>query len=171
MTVESRDSVPPAAETGKVRHLSIQVDGVRIFYREAGEAGRDDVPAILLLHGFPSSSHMFRDLLPALAGEYRVVAPDYPGFGYSAFPDPEQFDYTFESFAGVIEAFTHEIGLHQYALYMQDYGAPVGLRLALAAPQRVTGLIIQNGNAYEEGLSEEVAPLRAYWRTPTAANR
>lgn len=152
----------------KVRHRAIEVEGVRIFYREAG---RRDAPAVLLLHGFPSSSHMFRHLLPALADRYRVVAPDYPGFGNSEFPDPASFRYTFANYARLIERFTHAVGLERYALYIQDYGAPVGLRLALLAPERVAALIVQNGNAYEAGLSAEWDPLKLYWREPTSANR
>jgi len=162
------DTSPPAVNAVGVRHRTILVDGVRIFYREAG---REDAPALLLLHGFPASSHMFRYLIPALADRYHVVAPDYPGFGYSDFPDRERFAHSFESYAEVMDHFVQAVGLKQYALYIQDYGAPVGLRLALRAPQRVTALIVQNGNAYEEGLSGEWAPLRAYWRDPTQENR
>lgn len=151
----------------KVQHRFIVVDGVRIFYREAGSK---DAPTLLLMHGFPSSSHMFRHLIPALADRYHVVAPDYPGFGNSDFPDPKSFRYSFESYARIMVKFTQAIGLKWYALYIQDYGAPVGLRLALLAPERVTALIVQNGNAYDEGLSKEWDPLRAYWREPTPAN-
>jgi pimeloyl-ACP methyl ester carboxylesterase len=157
----------PHADT-KVRHRSIDVEGVRIFYREAG---RRDAPTLLLLHGFPSSSHMFRHLMPALADRWHVVAPDYPGFGASEFADPKSFRYSFESYARVVDRFTQALGLERYALYIQDYGAPVGLRLALRAPERVSALVVQNGNAYEEGLSREWEPLQAYWREPTAARR
>lgn len=152
----------------RVRHRTIEVDGVRIFYRQAGP---EDAPTVLLLHGFPSSSHMFRHLIPALADRWHVVAPDYPGFGASAFPDPQSFRYGFDSYAQLIERFTQSIGLDRYALYIQDYGAPIGLRLALHAPERVSALIVQNGNAYEEGFSAEWEPLRAYWRDPTPARR
>ncbi|HYD37903.1 MAG TPA: alpha/beta hydrolase [Allosphingosinicella sp.] len=150
------------------RHRIVRVGGVDIFYREAG---RPDAPALLLLHGFPTSSHMFRHLIPALADRYRVVAPDYPGFGYSGFPGRGEFDYSFAALARIVAAFTDAVGLRRYALYIQDYGAPVGLRLALAAPERVTALISQNGNAYEEGLSPLWQPLRDYWRDPSATHR
>ena len=151
-----------------VRHRAVTIDGLEIFYREAG---RHDAPALLLLHGFPTSSHMFRHLIPALAGEYRVVAPDYPGFGYSAFPDKNRFKYSFAAFAEIIAKFTDAVGIDRYTLYVQDYGAPVGLRLALLRPERVAGLIVQNGNAYEEGLSGEWAPIKAYWKDPTPERR
>lgn len=150
------------------RHRRVRVEGVEIFYREAG---RSNAPALLLLHGFPTSSHMFRHLIPALADRYRVVAPDYPGFGCSSFPPRAEFTYSFASFARIMAAFTEAVGLTRYALYVQDYGAPVGLRLALMAPERVTALITQNGNAYEEGLSPLWEPLQAYWRDPSERNR
>jgi pimeloyl-ACP methyl ester carboxylesterase len=159
------DATPDSA---MVRHRFADVDGLRIFYREAGPRS---APTLLLLHGFPSSSHMFRHLLPALADRWHVVAPDYPGFGASDFPSRDSFAYGFESFAAVVERLTHVLGLERYALYLQDYGAPVGLRLALRAPQRVSALVVQNGNAYDEGLSGEWEPLRAYWREPTAQRR
>jgi pimeloyl-ACP methyl ester carboxylesterase len=152
----------------EVRHRRIAVNGLEIFYREAG---RPDAPAILLLHGFPASSHMFRHLIPALADRYRVVAPDYPGFGHSAFPDRDRFAYSFGTFADLMTGFTDAVGLTRYTLYVQDYGAPVGLRLALTRPERVVGLIVQNGNAYEEGLSDAWAPIRTYWEDPTTENR
>jgi pimeloyl-ACP methyl ester carboxylesterase len=158
---------PDTAAT-RTHYKSVQIDGLKVFYREAGSPA---VPALLLLHGFPTSSHMFRNLIPALADRYRVVAPDYPGFGYSDFPDRQQFHYGFASYAEIIDKFTQAIGLSRYALYIQDYGAPVGLRLALRAPERVTGLIVQNGNAYEEGLSAAWSPIKDYWREPTPANR
>jgi pimeloyl-ACP methyl ester carboxylesterase len=151
-----------------VRHRRIEVEGIEIFYREAG---RRDAPALLLLHGFPSSSHMFRHLIPALADRYRLVAPDYPGFGHSAFPDRRGFDYGFASYARLMAAFADAVGLETCALYIQDYGAPIGLRLALLRPQRVTALIVQNGNAYAEGLSPLWDPIKAYWRVPSSANR
>lgn len=152
----------------RTRYKSIRIEGVKLFYREAGAP---DAPALLLLHGFPTSSHMFRDLIPALADRYHVVAPDYPGFGYSDFPDRARFPYSFASYAEIIDKFTQAIGLRRYALYVQDYGAPVGLRLALRAPERVTALVVQNGNAYEEGLSDAWGPIKDYWRDPTPANR
>jgi pimeloyl-ACP methyl ester carboxylesterase/ketosteroid isomerase-like protein len=143
---------------------SVEVDGVEIFYREAGPKG---APTVLLLHGFPSSSHMFRDLIPALADTYHVVAPDYPGFGLSGMPSPTEFSYTFDHLAEVIGHWTEAIGVSKYTLYLHDYGAPVGFRLATARPDRVEGLVIQNGNLYLEGLSENLAPLNAYMTAPT----
>jgi pimeloyl-ACP methyl ester carboxylesterase len=144
------------------------VDGNKIFYREAGPAA---APTILLLHGFPTSSHMFRNLIPALDDSYHVVAPDLPGFGFSDAPDRKRFPYTFENLAKVIANFTQTIGLQRFAVYLFDYGAPVGLRLALAHPERITAIISQNGNAYEEGLSEGWNPIQKYWKEPTAENR
>lgn len=143
-------------------------NGNKIFYREAGANAS---PAILLLHGFPTSSHMFRNLIPALADRYHLVAPDLPGFGFSDAPDRGQFRYTFENLAKVIDSFTQAIGLDRYAIYVFDYGAPVGLRLALAHPERVTAIISQNGNAYEEGLSQGWNPIQRYWKEPTDENR
>lgn len=151
-----------------VRHRYAEADGVRIFYREAGQPG---LPALLLLHGFPSSSHQFRHLLPLLAEHFHVIAPDFPGFGFTQVPAERGYVYSFEQSAGTLAAFTAELGLQRYALYLFDYGAPIGLRLALLQPQRITGLVSQNGNAYEEGLSEAWAPVRAYWADPSAANR
>jgi pimeloyl-ACP methyl ester carboxylesterase len=144
------------------------VDGSRIFYREAGSKNR---PTILLLHGFPTSSHMFRNLIPALADRYHLVAPDLPGFGFSDAPDRKEFRYSFENLAKVIDRFTQTIGIDRYAIYVFDYGAPVGLRLALAHPERVTAIISQNGNAYEEGLSQGWNPIQKYWKEPTPENR
>jgi pimeloyl-ACP methyl ester carboxylesterase len=152
----------------QVRHRTVEVDGVRVFYREAGRPG---APAILLLHGFPTSSHMFRHLIPALADRYRVIAPDYPGFGHSDFPAPAKFEYSFSNFARLLQRFTWAVGLQRYALYLQDYGAPIGLRLALLAPERVSGLVVQNGNAYEEGLSSEWDALKAFWADPSPQRR
>ena len=150
----------------KYQHAT--VDGHKIFYREAGPA---TAPAILLLHGFPTSSHMFRNLIPALSDRYHVVAPDLPGFGFSESPDRGQFKYSFENLADVIDRFTQSIGLERYAIYVFDYGAPVGFRLALAHPERITAIISQNGNAYEEGLSQGWNPIQRYWKQPTAENR
>ena len=155
-------AAPPTA------HRHVEVDGVRIFYREAGPK---DAPHVLLLHGFPSSSHMFRDLIPALADRYHVVAPDYPGFGHSDMPAPDAFAYTFDHLADVIDAFTTRVGLDRYALYVQDYGAPIGFRLAVRHPERIRALVVQNGNAYEEGLREFWDPIKAYWKDPGEANR
>ena len=154
--------------TPAVHYRTLTVDGTELFYREAGPG---DAPAILLLHGFPTSSHMFRNLIPALAQRYRVVAPDYPGFGHSAMPARDAFAYTFASFAALIDRFVQAIGLERYALYVMDYGAPVGFRLATAHPERVTALIVQNGNAYEEGLGAFWDPIRAYWTTGGVAER
>jgi pimeloyl-ACP methyl ester carboxylesterase len=148
------------------RHTTI--DGNKIFYREAGSNAS---PAILLLHGFPTSSHMFRNLIPALADRFHVVAPDLPGFGFSDAPDRKRFRYTFANLAKVIDRFTDYVGLERYAIYVFDYGAPVGFRLALAHPERVTAIISQNGNAYEEGLSQGWNPIQKYWKEPTAENR
>jgi pimeloyl-ACP methyl ester carboxylesterase len=144
------------------------VDRHKIFYREAGSK---TAPAILLLHGFPTSSHMFRNLIPALADRYHVVAPDLPGFGFSDAPDRKQFRYTFEHLATIMARFTEAIGLRTFAIYVFDYGAPVGLRLALAHPERVTAIISQNGNAYEEGLSDGWNPIQKYWKQQTPENR
>ena len=144
-----------------VHYKTAKVAGLDIFYREAGP---HDGPTLLLLHGFPTSSHMFRDLIPLLADRYHVIAPDYPGFGYSSTPSPSDFVYTFDHLADVMEQFTEAIGLHDYALYLQDFGGPVGLRLATRHPDRVRALVIQNANAYDEGLSQLVRDvvLRAY---------
>jgi pimeloyl-ACP methyl ester carboxylesterase len=150
------------------KYQTIQVNGISLFYREAGNAAS---PAILLLHGFPTSSHMFRDLIPKLADNYHVVAPDLPGFGFSDSPPRGEFKYTFENLAQVIGAFTEKLGLKRFALYIFDYGAPVGLRLALAHPERISAIISQNGNAYAEGLSEGWNPIQNYWKEPNAANR
>jgi pimeloyl-ACP methyl ester carboxylesterase len=150
----------------KYQHAS--VDGHKIFYREAGAK---TAPTILLLHGFPTSSHMFRNLIPALSDHYHVVAPDLPGFGFSDAPDRKQFRYTFDHLAEVIANFTDAIGLKTFAIYVFDYGAPVGFRLAVAHPERVAAIISQNGNAYEEGLSEGWNPIQKYWKQPTLENR
>lgn len=167
----------PTAETGsapsksgstQVRYRTVAVDGLDIFYREAGPR---DAPAILLLHGFPTSSQMFRDLIPRLADRYRVVAPDYPGFGHSAAPDRDAFAYTFDAYAGLVDKFTRQVGLDRFAIYVMDYGAPVGFRLATANPDRVTALVIQNGNAYDEGIAGFWDPIKAYWRTGAAPER
>src|SRR6266446_6140724 len=144
------------------------VDGHKVFYREAGKPGS---PALLLMHGFPSSSHMFRDLIPLLADRYHVVAADLPGFGFSDAPDRAHFIYTFDHLAQVMDRFTTAIGLTRHAIYVFDYGAPVGFRLALMHPDRITAIITQNGNAYAEGLSEGWNPIQKYWREPTAENR
>ncbi len=151
-----------------IRYLTRQLRNVDMFYREAGSA---DAPVILLLHGYPTSSHMFRDLIPLLAKDYRVIAPDLPGFGNTKAPPRGEFDYTFDNLASVVTEFTEALGLDRYALYVFDYGAPTGFRVAAAHPERITAIISQNGNAYEEGLSDVWAPFQAYWRAPSDATR
>jgi pimeloyl-ACP methyl ester carboxylesterase len=151
-----------------VTYRTADVDGFKIFYREAGDRAK---PTLLLLHGFPSSSHMFRDLIPLLAERFHLVAPDLPGFGLSEIKPRGKFTYSFDNLAKVIGRFTEVIGLDRYALYVFDYGAPTGFRIALAHPERVTAIVSQNGNAYEEGLSEGWNPIQRYWREPSDANR
>jgi pimeloyl-ACP methyl ester carboxylesterase len=151
-----------------VHHRYATVEGCRIFYREAGAR---NAPAVLLLHGFPSSSHMFRNLIPLLSEHYRVIAPDLPGFGFSDAPERAGFAYTFDHLAQVIDRFTGAVGLNRYAIYVFDYGAPIGFRLALKHPERIAAIITQNGNAYDEGLSEGWNPIQKYWREPTPENR
>jgi pimeloyl-ACP methyl ester carboxylesterase len=167
-------AAPPAAHADMpaavptVHYHTVKVDGIDIFYREAGPA---NAPVVLLLHGFPTSSHMFRNLIPALADRYHVIAPDYPGFGESAAPDHTTFAYTFAHYADLVDGLLGQLGATQYAMYVMDYGAPVGYRLALKHPERVTALIIQNGNAYEEGLKAFWDPIKAYWADGSAAHR
>jgi pimeloyl-ACP methyl ester carboxylesterase len=151
-----------------IHYRTAAVGDHRIFYREAGNPGH---PTLLLLHGFPSSSHMFRNLIPLLADRFYIVAPDLPGFGFSEYPPQSQFKYTFDNLAKVIEAFTAVVRLQRYALYVFDYGAPVGYRLATRHPDRVTAIVSQNGNAYKEGLSDAWDPIRRYWAEPTTKNR
>jgi pimeloyl-ACP methyl ester carboxylesterase len=151
-----------------IEYRSAQVGDLKIFYREAGAA---DAPALLLLHGFPSASHMFRDLIPLLADRFHIIAPDLPGFGQSDMPARGKFAYTFDHIAEVISRFTEVIGLDRFAMYVFDYGAPTGFRIAVKHPERITAIISQNGNAYEEGLSEGWTPIRAYWQEPSQANR
>jgi pimeloyl-ACP methyl ester carboxylesterase len=151
-----------------VRFNTIDVDGLEIFYRSAGNP---DAPTILLLHGFPSASHMFRDLIPELAESYHVVAPDLPGFGMTEQPARNAFNYTFETIANVIDRFTEVLGLAEFALYVFDYGAPIGFRLAVMRPERISAIVTQNGNTYLEGVSDAFAPVQAYWKEPTQANR
>jgi pimeloyl-ACP methyl ester carboxylesterase len=151
-----------------VNYRTADVDGLQIFYREAGEAA---APHLLLLHGFPSASHMFRELIPLLADRFHVLAPDLPGFGQSGMPPRSAFRYTFDNLAGVIDRFTQVVGLERFAVYVFDYGAPIGFRLALRHPERITGIVSQNGNAYEEGLSDSWNLIRAYWEEPSQPNR
>ena len=151
-----------------VKYRTADVNGLSIFYREVEGA---HAPNLLLLHGFPTASHMFRDLIPLLADRFHIVAPDLPGFGQSGMPPRSQFSYTFDNIAGVIERFTEVVGLERFAVYVFDYGAPVGFRLAMRRPERITAIISQNGNAYEEGLSDGWKPIRAYWEVPSHANR
>ena len=151
-----------------IKYRKAEVDGLKVFYREAGRAG---APALLLLHGFPTAGHMFRGLIPLLAGQFHVVAPDLPGFGQTDMPDRNKFRYTFDNIAHVIDRFTEVIDLNRFAIYVFDYGAPTGFRMATAHPERITAIISQNGNAYEEGLSEGWNPIQAYWKEPSDANR
>jgi len=152
----------------KVRYGTRTVGSVEVFYREAGSA---DAPTILLLHGFPTAGHMFRDLIPRLADRYRVIAPDFPGFGRTKAPPRGSFEYTFDNLAEVVSAFTEAIGLDRFALYIFDYGAPTGLRVAMAHPERITAIVSQNGNAYIEGLSDGWGAWQTYWREPTPEHR
>ena len=161
-------SAPDSAGHGeRVWYRTVEIDGLDIFYREAGSK---DAPAILLLHGFPTSSHMFRNLMPALADEFYLVAPDYPGFGNSSQPPMEEFDYTFDRLAEIVEKFTEKVGIDRYSIYLMDYGAPIGFRLAAKYPERVDTLLVQNGNAYEEGLREFWDPIKKYWEERTPEN-
>ncbi len=149
-------------------HRTKTIDGIKIFYREAGPSG---APVVLLLHGFPTSSHMFRNLIPELADRYHVIAPDYPGYGQSDMPDRAQFAYTFDRFGELVDGLLDQLGAKRYAMYVMDYGAPVGWRLALKHPDRVSALIVQNGNAYEEGLKEFWDPIKAYWSDHSEEHR
>ncbi|WP_446744145.1 alpha/beta fold hydrolase [Silvibacterium acidisoli] len=152
----------------KVSYRNVEADGVKVFYREAGAAGK---PVVLLLHGYPTSSHMFRHLIPELAADYHVIAPDLPGFGFTEVPVDRGYKYSFAAIAKTIEAFVDVLELEKFAIYIFDYGAPTGLRLALTHPERVTAIISQNGNAYEEGLGDAWNPIQKYWQDPSEANR
>jgi pimeloyl-ACP methyl ester carboxylesterase len=156
-----------AQTSSTVAYKTVKVDGLDIFYREAGDPQK---PTLLLLHGFPSSSHMFRELIPKLSDQFHVVAPDYPGFGYSSTPSVNEYNYTFDNLSSVVEKFINSVGLKTFAIYVQDYGAPVGYRIAVRNPERITGLIVQNGNAYNEGLEGFWNPIRAYWEKPSEEN-
>ncbi|WLS05023.1 alpha/beta fold hydrolase [Shinella oryzae] len=151
-----------------VHYRSAKIDGVNVFYREAGPA---DGPVVVLLHGFPTSSHMFRNLIPLLADRYRVIAPDYPGFGQSDAPDHTKFEYSFGHYADIVDTLLTKLGAAKYSVYLMDYGAPVGYRLALKHPDRVTGMIVQNGNAYDEGIRDFWNPIRAYWKSGATKDR
>jgi pimeloyl-ACP methyl ester carboxylesterase len=152
-----------------MKNHNINIDGQTIFYREAGN--KEKTPTILLLHGFPSSSHMFRNLMPALADKFHLVALDYPGFGNSSMPTVDEFEYTFDHLADIVDKFVEQIGLEKYSMYVMDYGAPIGYRLAVKHPERIEALIVQNGNAYDEGLREFWEPLKAYWYEPNEKNK
>jgi pimeloyl-ACP methyl ester carboxylesterase len=169
MSPTARSPQPaPAPATSVTHYRKATVDGVGIFYREAGPP---DAPVFLLLHGFPTSSHMFRNLIPALSDRYHLIAPDYPGYGQSDMPDRAGFDYTFDRFAELVDGLLDQLGVRHFAMYVMDYGGPVGWRLALKHPERVTALVVQNGNAYAEGLTEFWAPLKAYWADGSDAHR
>ena len=166
LSAQMKDSA--MTEPSRVTYHTTQVDGLKIFYREAGPK---DAPTIVLLHGFPSSSHMFRELIPRLSDKYHVVAPDYPGYGYSDAPSPEQYVYTFDHLADTVDHFLTQQGITKYSIYIQDYGSPVGFRLATRHPERVQAIITQNGNAYDEGLSPFWAEyLYPYWKDPNSTN-
>ena len=163
------NSIARAEDVASVAYRMVTIEDVDIFYREAGNPDR---PTLLLLHGFPTSSHMFRDLIPALADQYHLVAPDYPGYGFSSMPSVDEFDYSFDNIARIIGKFTDEIGLDKYSLYLMDYGAPVGFRIATNQPDRVEALVIQNGNAYSEGIDNDFwQPIKEYWKDRDAINK
>lgn len=162
------DEGPAAPAIPVIHYKTVRIDDVNVFYREAGPA---DAPVLLLLHGFPTSSHMFRNLIPLLADRYRVIAPDYPGYGQSDAPKHTEFEYTFAHLADIVDQFTVALGASKYSLYVMDYGAPIGYRLALAHPERVQALIVQNGNAYTEGLGAFWDPINAYWADGSQAKR
>ncbi|MEE8133922.1 MAG: alpha/beta fold hydrolase, partial [Gemmatimonadales bacterium] len=164
---QSPETATSRSPGSQIHYRSTRIDDVDIFYREAGSR---DNPTVLLLHGFPTSSHMFRNLIPALADGYHVVAPDYPGYGFSSMPAVDDFDYTFDGLAEIIESFVDQLDLETYSIYLMDYGAPVGYRLAVKYPDRVESLIVQNGNAYEEGLLEFWDPIKKYWADRTPEN-
>lgn len=168
MSEQGKSATEPQSTVPVTSVHKVEADGVQIFYRAAGDAA---APVLLLLHGFPTSSFMFRDLIPRLANEYRVIAPDLPGFGFTEVPRERNYTYSFDALADTVESFTEALNLNHYAIYIFDYGAPTGLRLAMRYPERVTAIISQNGNAYEEGLGDAWGPIRTYWSQPTAENR
>jgi pimeloyl-ACP methyl ester carboxylesterase len=166
-TDQTVSHIQQAVKPTQVQHRTIKIDGLDIFYREAGERTH---PTVLLLHGFPTSSHMFRNLIPQLASQYHVVAPDYPGFGSSSMPKVKEFDYTFDHLAEIVDAFTERLHINTYSLYVMDYGAPVGFRLAAKYPERIQSIVVQNGNAYDEGLREFWDPIKTYWQRRSTKN-
>ena len=169
LTIAVVHSAARAGDVTDIAYRTVTVEDIDIFYREAGNP---DHPTILLLHGFPTSSHMFRELIPELAGQYHLVAPDYPGYGFSSMPSVDEFDYSFDNIASIIGKFTDKIGLDRYSLYLMDYGAPIGFRIATSQPERVDSLIVQNGNAYIEGIDNDFwEPIRAYWKDRDAVNQ
>ena len=167
IALASASAEEDASPENKVYHRTIKIDGLDIFYREAGPK---DAPVVLLLHGFPTSSQMFRNLIPALKDRYHLVAPDYPGYGQSSMPKVDEFEYTFDHMADIVEKLTVKLKLTKYSIYLMDYGAPVGFRLAVRHPERVQALIVQNGNAYEEGLRDFWKPIRAFWKDRSPQN-
>jgi pimeloyl-ACP methyl ester carboxylesterase len=168
MAQSNTSSKKVADQFSQIHYRQVKANGLNIFYREAGPAG---APTLLLLHGYPTSSHMFRNLMPILMQKYHVIAPDLPGFGYSDAPDPTKFGYTFDNMAKTMQSFVDELGLKRFAIYVFDYGAPTGFRLALANPEKITGIISQDGNAYTEGLSTVWNPIQKYWENNTQENR
>jgi pimeloyl-ACP methyl ester carboxylesterase len=157
-----------SSASSPVRYNTVRIGDLDIFYREAGSKA---APVLLLLHGFPTSSNMFRNLIPRLAPSFRVIAPDYPGYGFSSMPDRSSYAYTFEKMTNIVEELTKKLELSKYSLYVMDYGAPIGYRLALRHPEKIAGLIVQNGNAYDEGLLEFWDPIKKYWNSPSPENR
>lgn len=167
MAAQKSDMAQQTSRKYPTLHKTVSLEGLEIFYREAGPEG---APVVLLLHGFPTSSQMFRNLIPALSDKFHVIAPDYPGFGNSSMPMADNFSYTFDHLAAVMDKFIQQLDVKTYSLYVQDYGAPVGYRLAVKHPERVQALIVQNGNAYEEGLREFWTPLKTYWKDRSETN-
>ncbi len=158
-----------AAQNSDISYKTVEIEGLNVFYREAGDPNN---PTILLLHGFPTSSHMFRDLIPQLSDEYHLIAPDYPGYGHSSMPSIDEFEYSFDNMANIVDQFIDKVGLKSYSLYLMDYGAPIGFRIATKHPERIEGLIIQNGNAYDEGIDNNFwEPIKAYWKDRDAVNQ